>query len=61
MPLTLLALIALVPVALVLILMAGLRWPANRAMPLGLFIASTLSGFGSAINVLIQCLELHRG
>ncbi len=65
-----LALMALAPIALVLILMVGLRWPATRAMPLAwlvaaglasavwgmppmLIAASTLSGFGSAINVLI--------
>jgi len=70
MPLNVLALIALIPIALVLVLMVGMRWPANRAMPLawlvcgaiavfvwkmplGLFAASTLSGFGSAVNVLI--------
>lgn len=65
-----LALMALVPIALVLVLMVGMRWPATRAMPLawlvaallaatvwhmpvGLIAASTISGFGSAINVLI--------
>ncbi|WP_243546948.1 L-lactate permease [Pseudodesulfovibrio tunisiensis] len=65
-----LALMALVPIALVLVLMVGLRWPATKAMPLawivtsllaafvwkmpmGFIAASTLSGFGSAINVLI--------
>ncbi|GBC60128.1 lactate permease [Desulfonema ishimotonii] len=70
MPLGILALIAFVPIAIVLVLMVGMRWPANRAMPLawvvcgliamsfwkmpvGLVAASTLSGFGSAINVLI--------
>ncbi len=70
MSLGILALIAFIPIALVLILMVGLRWPANKAMPLawivcgligmaiwkmpaGLVAASTLSGFGSAINVLI--------
>lgn len=66
----LLALLALAPIALVLVLMVGFRWPATRAMPLTwlvaaglaalvwkmppmLIAASTLSGFGSAINVLI--------
>lgn len=70
MSLGMLALIAIIPIAMVLILMAGFRWPATRAMPLawlvcaglamlvwklppGLVAASTLSGFGSAINVLI--------
>jgi len=65
-----LALLALAPIALVLVLMVGLRWPATRAMPLAwlvsaglaasiwemppmLIAASTLSGFGSAVNVLI--------
>lgn len=65
-----LALMALLPIALVLVLMVGMRWPATRAMPLTwlvagilaatiwkmppmLIAASTLSGFGSAINVLI--------
>ncbi|WP_321494297.1 L-lactate permease [uncultured Desulfobacter sp.] len=70
MSLSLSAFIAFIPIALVLIFMVGLRWPATRAMPLawlicaligatlwkmppGLVAASTLSGFGSAINVLI--------
>jgi lactate permease len=70
MPLQLLALIALLPIALALVLMVGLRWPATRAMPLawlvtalagffvwkmplGFVVASTLNGFGGAINVLI--------
>ncbi|MBU1172365.1 MAG: L-lactate permease [Proteobacteria bacterium] len=70
MSLSLLALIAFVPIAMVLVLMVGFRWPATKAMPLswlvcavigagfwkmpaGLIAASTLSGFGSAINVLI--------
>ncbi|MCW7752613.1 L-lactate permease [Desulfobotulus sp. H1] len=65
-----LALIAFVPIALVLVLMVGMRWPATKAMPLawlvcallgmtvwnmdfGFLAASTLAGFGSAINVLI--------
>jgi len=65
-----LALLALAPIVLVLVLMVGLRWPATKAMPLTwlvaaclaaavwkmdpmLIAASTLSGFGSAINVLI--------
>ncbi len=70
MSLSLSAFIAFIPIALILILMVGLRWPATRAMPLawlvcaligatlwkmpaGLVAASTLSGFGSAVNVLI--------
>jgi lactate permease len=70
MPLGLLALIALLPIVLALVLMVGMRWPATRAMPLawlvtagagvlvwempiGFIIASTLNGFGGAINVLI--------
>ena len=70
MSLGVLALIAFVPIALVLIFMVGMRWPATKAMPLawgvcaliamtiwkmpaGFVAASTLSGFGSAINVLI--------
>ena len=70
MSLSLSAFIAFIPIALVLIFMVGLRWPATRAMPLawivcaligatlwkmpaGLVAASTLSGFGSAVNVLI--------
>lgn len=70
MSLGILAFIALIPIAMVLVLMVGLRWPATKAMPLawltcgilaatvwklpaGLVAASTLSGFGSAINVLI--------
>ncbi len=70
MPLQLLALIALAPIALALILMVGLRWPATKAMPLawlvtaiagvyvwkmdiGFVLASTLAGFGGAVNVLI--------
>ena len=70
MPLGILAIIAAIPIALVLVLMVGLRWPATKAMPLawlvcgvlgmliwkmspGFILASTLSGFGSAINVLI--------
>ncbi|MCG8567790.1 MAG: L-lactate permease [Desulfobacterales bacterium] len=70
MSLGILAFIAIIPIAMVLILMAGFRWPATKAMPLawlagaaiaaavwklpaGLVAASTLSGFGSAINVLI--------
>ncbi|MBC16681.1 MAG: lactate permease [Desulfovibrio sp.] len=65
-----LALLALAPIVLVLVLMVGMRWPATKAMPLTwlvaaclaaavwkmdpmLIAASTLSGFGSAINVLI--------
>lgn len=65
-----LALLALAPIVLVLVLMVGLRWPATKAMPVTwltaavlaaavwkmppmLIAASTLSGFGSAINVLI--------
>ncbi|MFW5488125.1 MAG: L-lactate permease [Desulfovibrio sp.] len=65
-----LALLALVPIALALVLMVGMRWPATKAMPLAwlvtavfgvLFwkmpvmfvVASTLAGFGGAINVLI--------
>ncbi|MGD9948372.1 MAG: L-lactate permease [Desulfobulbus sp.] len=70
MSLQLLALVALLPIALALVLMVGLRWPATKAMPLawlvtalagvfvwkmdiGFVIASTLNGFGGAINVLI--------
>ena len=70
MPLQLLALVALAPIALALVLMVGLRWPATKAMPLawlvtalagvfvwkmdiGFVVASTLNGFGGAINVLI--------
>ncbi len=70
MPLQLLALVALAPIALALILMVGLRWPATKAMPLawlvtalagvfvwkmdiGFVLASTLNGFGGAVNVLI--------
>ncbi len=70
MSLSMLALIAFIPIAMVLVLMVGFRWPATKAMPLswlvcaligatmwhmpaGLVAASTLSGFGSAINVLI--------
>ncbi|MBI9091513.1 MAG: L-lactate permease [Desulfobacterium sp.] len=70
MSLGLLALIAFIPIAIVLVFMVGLRWPATKAMPLawlasailgvaawkmpaGLVAAATLSGFGSAINVLI--------
>jgi lactate permease len=66
----LLALIAFIPIAIVLVFMVGLRWPATKAMPLawfvcailamytwkmpaGLVAAATLSGFGSAVNVLI--------
>jgi lactate permease len=73
MPLGLFALIAVIPIALVLLCMVGLRWPATRAMPLawlvcsiigiafwkmppGLIIASTLSGFGSAVNLLLIVL-----
>jgi lactate permease len=65
-----LALLALVPIALALVLMVGMRWPATKAMPLawlvtaifgvlfwkmdvGFVAASTLAGFGGAINVLI--------
>ncbi len=70
MPLGLLALIALLPIVLALVLMVGMRWPATKAMPLawlvtvaagvlvwemplGFVVASTLNGFGGAINVLI--------
>ena len=70
MPLGILALIAFIPIAMVLVLMVGMRMPATRAMPLawlacavigmtvwkmpaGFVAAATLSGFGSAINVLI--------
>ncbi|MFO7619944.1 MAG: L-lactate permease, partial [Bacteroidales bacterium] len=70
MPLGLLALIALLPIVLALVLMVGMRWPATRAMPLawlvtagagllfwemplGFIVASTLNGFGGAVNVLI--------
>jgi lactate permease len=70
MPLGLLALIALLPIALALVLMVGMRWPATKAMPLawlvtavtgllvwkmplGFVLASTLNGFGGAVNVLI--------
>ena len=70
MSLQLLALVALLPIALALVLMVGLRWPATKAMPLawlatalagvyvwkmdvGFVIASTLAGFGGAVNVLI--------
>nr|WP_321466187.1 L-lactate permease [uncultured Desulfobulbus sp.] len=70
MSLQLLALVALAPIALALILMVGLRWPATKAMPLawlataiagvyvwkmdiGFVAASTLAGFGGAVNVLI--------
>ncbi len=70
MSLGLLAFIAFIPIAIVLVFMVGLRWPATKAMPLawlvcgllgavvwkmpaGLIAAATLSGFGSAINVLI--------
>ena len=34
MPLSVLALVAFLPIALALVLMAGLRWPATKAMPL---------------------------
>lgn len=70
MSLGVLALIAFIPIALVLILMVGMRWPATKAMPIawlvcgligmavwkmpiGFVAASTLSGFCSAINVLV--------
>lgn len=70
MPLGVLAIIAAIPIVLVLVLMVGLRWPSTKAMPLawvvtgllgmviwkmspGFILASTLSGFGSAINVLV--------
>ncbi len=70
MPLATLALIALAPIALALVLMVGMRWPATKAMPLawlvtalagifvwdmpaGFVLASTLNGFGGAVNVLI--------
>jgi lactate permease len=70
MSLGVLALIALIPIAMVLILMVGFRWPATKAMPLAwaiaaisgvsiwgmptsLIAASTISGLGSAFNVLI--------
>ncbi|MGE4559752.1 MAG: L-lactate permease [Desulfobulbus sp.] len=44
MPLQLLALIALSPIALALVLMVGLRWPATRAMPLA-WLVTALAGF----------------
>ncbi|WP_300670780.1 L-lactate permease [Desulfoluna sp.] len=70
MSLGVLALIAFIPIAIVLVFMVGMKWPATKAMPLawavcaliamtvwkmpvGFIAASTLAGFGSAINVLI--------
>ncbi len=38
-----LALLALAPIALVLVLMVGLRWPATRAMPLTWLVAAGLA------------------
>lgn len=43
MPLGLLALTALFPILLALVLMVGLRWPATRAMPLA-WLATVLAG-----------------
>ncbi len=48
MPISLLALLAFLPILLALILMAGLRWPSTRAMPLaflvGVVLAATVWG-----------------
>jgi lactate permease len=43
MPLGSLALIALLPIALALVLMVGMRWPATRAMPLS-WLVTAVSG-----------------
>ena len=70
MSLAVLASVSVLPIALALVLMVGMRWPATRVMPLawlvtaliglffwkmpvGFLIASTINGFGSALNVLI--------
>lgn len=43
MPLTLLALLSLLPIAVVGIFLVGLRWPASRAMPLSYLTAASLA------------------
>lgn len=70
MSLGVLTFLAVIPIALALVLMVGLRWPATKVMPLawlvtaiiglsvwkmpfGFVVASTINGFGSALNVLI--------
>ncbi len=70
MSLGVLASLSVLPIALALVLMVGMRWPATKVMPLawfvtaligwlvwkmpaGFVVASTINGFGSAINVLI--------
>jgi len=40
MPISILALVAVLPIILALILMVGLRWPATRAMPLAWLVAA---------------------
>ena len=42
MPLGILAIIAAIPIALVLVLMVGLRWPSTKAMPLAWLVAGLL-------------------
>lgn len=42
---TLLALLALLPIAVVAILLVGLRWPASRAMPVSFVMAVLLAAF----------------
>ena len=70
MSLGVLAFLSVLPIALALVLMVGMRWPATKVMPLawlvtaliglliwrmpiGFVLASTINGFGSAVNVLI--------
>ncbi|MEJ2079254.1 MAG: L-lactate permease [Acidobacteriota bacterium] len=70
MSLGVLASLSVLPIALALVLMVGMRWPATRVMPLawlvtaligflvwkmpaGFLAASTINGFGGALNVLI--------
>ena len=43
MSLSMLALIAFIPIAMVLVLMVGFRWPATKAMPLS-WLACALIG-----------------
>jgi len=64
----LLALIAVIPIAAILVLMVGFRWPATRAMPLAFFIALALVllvwgtplrwALASSINGIVIALEI---
>ena len=47
-----LALLAVIPILVALVLMVGLRWPATRAMPLAWFVCAVSGVIGWKLDLL---------